>query len=145
MNYKPQICSLIACIEQNIKNRIDYRELEKLIGFSYRHIRGIFQETTRVSLSRYILARKIANTAFEIRHSLEKSITDIAFEYEFSNLDTFARAFKRDTGLTPSEFKKSDYLCGRKIICPGVFAPVILDLDNSGVTLPKFSKTRLRL
>ena len=138
LNYKTDICSLIACIEQNIKNKNDYRELEKSIGFSYRHIREIFQKTTRISLSRYILARKIANMAFEMRHSLEKSITDITFEYEFSNLDTFARAFKRETGLTPSEFKKSKYLCGRKIICPGVFAPVILDLDNSRFTLPKF-------
>lgn len=137
MNYKTQICSLVACIEQNIKNRTDYRELEKAVGFSYRHIRGFFQDAMQISLSRYILARKIANTAFELRHA-EKSITEIAFEYEFSNLDTFTRAFKRDTGLTPSEFKKSKHLCGRKIICPGVFAPVILDIDNSRFAPPKF-------
>jgi len=138
LNYNAQIYSLIAYIEQNIKNKPDYRELENLMGFSYRYIREIFQKTTRISLSRYILARKIANTAFEIRHSSEKSITDITFEYEFSNLDTFTRAFRRETGLTPSEFKKSNYLCGRKIICPGVYAPVILNPDNSKFTLPKF-------
>lgn len=137
MNYKTQICSLIACIEQNIKNRTDYRELEKSVGFSYHHIRDIFQKSMQISLSRYILARKIANIAFEIRHT-EKSITEIVFEYNFSNLDTFTRAFKRDTGLTPSEFKKSKLLCGRKIICPGVFAPVILYIDNSKFTPSKF-------
>lgn len=134
MNYNQQIHSLMNCIEQNVKSRIDYRELEKSVGFSYRHIRGIFRQTLRISLSRYILARKIANIAFEIRHA-EKSITEIAFEYDFSNLDTFTRAFKRDTGLTPSEFRKSKLLCGRRIICPGVFAPVILD---SRFTPPKF-------
>jgi AraC-like DNA-binding protein len=130
------ICSLAAFIERNIKSDANYREMEKSIGFSYRHMRDIFQRTTGISLSRYILARKIANAAFEIRHS-EKSITEIAFEYEFSNMDTFTRAFKRSTGLRPSEFRKSEHLCGRRIICPGVFGPVILGLDNPRFTLPK--------
>ncbi len=90
-------------------------------------------------MSRYILARKIANIAFEIRHS-PKSITEIAFEYEFSNLDTFTRAFRRETGLSPSAFRKSAYLCGRRIICPGVYAPVILNLDHPRFTLPKLKE-----
>ena len=99
-------------------------------------MREIFQKVVGISLSRYILSRKISNSAFEIRHS-EKSITEIAFEYGFSNLDTFTRAFQRITGLIPSEFKKSTYLCGRRIICPGVFAPVILNLDTPRLILPK--------
>ena len=121
----------------NVKNGVCYRDLEKYIGFSYRHIREFFRKTACISLSRYVLTRRIANAAFEIRHS-EKSITNIAFEYEFSNADTFTRAFRRCTGLTPSEFKRSGHLCGRRIICPGVYAPVILDLDNPRFTLPKF-------
>ena len=121
----------------NVKNGVCYRDLEKSVGFTYRHIRGFFRKTARISLSHYILARRIANAAFEIRHSV-KSITDIAFEYEFSNADTFTRAFSRCTGLTPSEFRRSGHLCGRRIICQGVYAPVILDLDNPRFMLPKF-------
>ena len=142
MDYKALVCTLIGCIEQNIKNKPDYGEMEKTLGFSYRHIRSIFQKTTQISLSRYILARKIANAAFEIRHS-EKSITDIAYEYDFSNPDTFTRGFRRETGLTPSEFKKSSHLCGRRIICPGVYAPVILDLDNPISTIPKLKEVNI--
>lgn len=139
LDYLNYICTLVDCIERNINNRTDYNELGKSIGFSYRHIREIFQKATGISLSRYVLARKIANVAFEIRHSA-KSITEIAFEYEFSNLDTFARAFRRETGLTPSEFRKSAYLCGRRIICPGVYAPVILNLDHPRFMLPKLKE-----
>ncbi len=142
LDYSAYICSLAACIERNIQCDTDYRELEKSVGFSYRHIREIFKKTTRISLSRYIVARKIANAAFEIRHS-KKSITEIAFEYDFSNLDTFTRAFRRDTGLTPSEFKSSAYLCGRRLICPGVFAPVILDLNNPNFTFPKLMEVNV--
>ena len=125
---------LAARIEEGVKGIADYRDLETTIGFSYTHIRDLFKKTTDVSLSRYILARKIANAAFDIRHS-GKTITEIAFEYGFSNLDTFTRAFRRCTGLSPSGFKKSSYLCGRRIICPGIYAPVILDFDDSVFTL----------
>jgi len=142
LDYEAEICNLIACIEQNIKSKPDYHEMEQALGFSYRHIRNIFHKTTHISLSRYILARKIANAAFEIRHS-EKSITDISYEYGFTNPDTFTRAFRRDTGLTPSEFKKSGHLCGRRIICPGVYAPVILDLTNPRFTLPKLKEVNI--
>lgn len=134
MNYTIDICSLAARIEENIKRDIDYGELEKTVGYSYHHIRDFFKKITNISLSRYILARKIANAAFEIRYS-EKSITEIALDYEFSDVGTFARAFKRHIGMTPSEFKRSVHLCGRRIICPGVYAPVILNHDNSIFTL----------
>jgi AraC-like DNA-binding protein len=126
----------MACIEQNIKHNPNYCMIERAVCFSYRHIREVFQRTAQISLSRYILVRRIANAAFELRHT-KKSITEISFEYEFSNIDTFAKAFRRNTGLTPSEFRKSGYLCGRMIICPGVYAPVILDLVNPRFTLPK--------
>ena len=35
-----------------------------------------------------------------------KSITDIAFEVGFSSSNYFTIAFKKITGLTPSEYKK---------------------------------------
>lgn len=134
MDYTIDICSLAARIEENIKREIDYGELEKTVDYSYHHIRDFFKQITNISLSRYILARKIANAAFEIRHT-EKNITEIALEYEFSDVGTFARAFKRHTDMTPSEFKRSVHLCGRRIICPGVYAPVILNHDNPIFTL----------
>ena len=134
MDYSINIYSLAARIEENIKNGIDYGELEKTVDYSYHHIRDFFKQITGISLSRYIRARKIANAAFEIRHS-EKSITEIALEYEFSDIGTFARAFRRITGMTPSEFKQSEYLCGRRVICPGVYGPVILNHVNPTFTL----------
>jgi len=128
------ICSLAAQIEGNIKKGIDYCELEKSVGYSYHHIRGFFKQIVNISLSRYILARKICNSAFEIRHS-KKNMTEIAFDYSFSDFGTFTRAFRRITGMTPSDFKHSEYLCGRKVICPGVYAPVILNHANPMLTL----------
>jgi len=125
---------IAAWIETNIKQRIDYAKMGQTIGYSYHHIRDFFKQVTDIPLSRYILARQVANAAFEIRHS-NKNISVIADELNFSNIDTFTRAFTRITGLTPSQFKRSEFVCGRQIICPGVYAPVILGHDNPIFTL----------
>jgi len=128
------VCNIAAWIESNVRQRIDYTEMERAVGYSYHHIRDFFKRVTDVSLTRYILARQVANAAFEIRHN-KKNMTAIADELDFSNTETFTRIFNRVVGLTPSQFKKSDYLCGRQIICPGVYAPVILNHDNPIFTL----------
>ena len=128
------ICLLAARIEANIKRGVDYGDLEEAVGYSYHHIRDFFKKIAGISLSRYILARRIANAAFEVRHSA-KNIEKISKEYGFSNVDTFKRAFQRYVDLTPYQFAKTDYLCGRRVICPGVYAPVIFGLENPMFTL----------
>jgi AraC-like DNA-binding protein len=47
--------------------------------------------------------------------------------YGFSNHDTFTRAFKRITGLTPSEFKKKRPSVGRIKLCAGVYGIGLLN------------------
>ena len=139
MDYSLEICSIVAFIEQRIKKEISFQELERAVGFSYRHIRKIFKEKTKVSLSRFIISRRIANIAFEIVHS-GKSMTEISFEYGFESYDTFTRAFKRETGMTPSVFKKSGILCGRRTIGMGTYGPAILSVKNPNFTLSNLTE-----
>jgi AraC family transcriptional regulator len=113
------ICSVIY-IENRLKIDISYKELEKETGFSIAHIRDVFVHKTGKSLSRYIIERKIINAAFEISHTKE-TILSIAEKYSFKNPDTFTRAFRRITGLTPSEFRKSKITVGRMKLCAGVY------------------------
>ena len=129
MDYALTIWSVATYIEARVKSTIDYEDMQKTTGFSYRHIREIFKENTGKSLSRYILERKIANAAFDISNT-DKKLTDIALDYRFSSYDTFTRAFKRITNLSPSQFKKQDYRVGRKRILMGMYAPVIFQEEN---------------
>lgn len=120
MDYFLTIWSVIVFIENRIYEEIDYAELEKATGFSLAHIRSVFAKKTGVPLSRYICSRKISNAAFEILHS-RQSILTIAMKYAFSNHDTFTRAFKRFTGLTPAQFRKERPAVGRIKLCAGVY------------------------
>lgn len=129
MNYFLTIWSVIVFVENRIQEKIDYSELEIATGFSLAHIRDVFVKETGISLSRYILNRKIANASFEILYS-RQNIFDIALKYGFSNHDTFTRAFKRVTGLTPIEFRKKRPAIGRIKLCAGVYGIGLLNIKK---------------
>ena len=120
MVYFLTVSSIIIYIENRVEEKIDYLELERTTGFSIAHIRDIFAMKTGMTLSKYILIRKISNAAYEILYN-NQSIMDISMKYGFTNYDTFTRAFKRITGLTPSEFKKRRPPVGKIKLCACAF------------------------
>lgn len=159
MNYFLTVSSIIIYIENRVEEKIDYAELEKATGFSIAHIRDIFCSKTGMTLSRYILNRKISNAAYEILYNTQRgnntqssnntqtsnntnyiknsnstlSIMDISVKYGFINYDTFTRAFKRITGLTPTEFKRKRPPVGRIKLCAGAFGIGLLSPANREV------------
>lgn len=129
MDYSLSIWTIATFIESRVKFDIQYAELEKATGFSYRHIREMFKGQTGISLSKYILERRLSNAAFDIIHS-KKKLTDIAYEYRFNSYDSFTRAFKRHTKISPSEFRNKSYKVGRRKMIMGMYAPVIYNNDD---------------
>jgi AraC-like DNA-binding protein len=140
MDYNNFIWSTATFIEARVKEPIVYEELEKVVGFSYRHIRETFKECTGISLYRYILQRKLANSAFDIVHT-QKSLTEIASDYMFDSYDTYTRAFKRYTSFLPSELRKRscNLKVGRARIIVGMFGPMIIKDKAASIQEPTLS------
>lgn len=124
MKYYSIVNSIVIYIESRIRTEISYVDLEKATGFSLVHIRSIFKDFFKIPLARYILQRKIANAAYEIRYS-KKRITDIAYSYGFDGYDSFTRAFKRILGITPREYRVNPHNVFIGYISSGVYAPMI--------------------
>lgn len=139
LDYMKEIWSVTSYIEKRVKDSIDYGALERITGFSYRHLREVFRQTTGISLSRYINGRKSANAAFMLAHT-SKSATDIAFEFGFENYDTFTRVFKRETGMTPSEFRQKGVGAGRRLLGVGMYAPAIPEADDNRIPVPAWTE-----
>ncbi len=135
MDYSQLIWSTATFIETRVKEPIDYAELEKSIGFSYRHIRETFRESTGITLSRYILLRRLANSAFDIAHT-ERSLADIAADYMFESYDVFTRAYKRHMNILPSHLRKApcSLKVGRRRILVGMFGPMLLKQEETITT-----------
>ncbi|WP_240840641.1 helix-turn-helix domain-containing protein [Acidaminobacter sp. JC074] len=125
MAYTYELEAILSYVEKRVKEKIDFTDLEGTLNYSYRHIRGFFKQETGISLSKYILTRKIAYCAKEIKET-DRSLLDIAYAYNLGSYDTFTRAFKRETGIRPSDFKDSLFEIGIKHICMGIYAPSII-------------------
>lgn len=129
MDYFNFLISVAAYVENRLNGEFDYNQLERVTGFSLPHIRDVFKRNTNNTLAKYILHRKLSNAAFEIIHS-SKTILDIANGYGFDSYDTFTRAFKRYTSMTPSEFRKNRCTVGRVILAAGIYGPGIQKQNN---------------
>jgi len=138
MDYYLFIGSTASFVETRVKDVIEYSEMEKMVGYSYRHIRETFKGATGISLSRYVLLRRLANSAFDIMHT-HKSLIEIASDYMFDSYDTFTRAFKRHTGYLPSELRgpSCNLKVGRRRITVGMFGPVIMKKADNSYSQPQ--------
>lgn len=124
MDYYHIIGAAIIFIENRVQTGIRYSELEKAAGFSLPHLRAVFARYTGQSLARYIMSRRIAWAAFDVIHTAD-TLLEISGRYGFSNPDTFTRAFRRVTGMNPQDFRKTNSVTRRAILCAGVYGVTI--------------------
>lgn len=129
MDYSILILSVCTYVENRVKSEINPIDLENAVGYSYSHVRKAFKENMQISIGRYILLRKLNYAAFDLIHT-DHSLLSIASEYGFEQYDAFTRAFKREIGLLPREFRRQRLRAGRRLIASGVYAPAILELPS---------------
>lgn len=121
MSYPSYTKSVICYIEAHIADeKINHDDLARQIGYSWEHIRDMFRNDTGCSIARYIQGRKIKRSALELIHA-DKTILDIALCYGFNNPETYTRAFRRVTGMTPGEFRRLRPLVGKEELLTGVY------------------------
>lgn len=91
-------------ISEHIADEITLADLARAASFSPWYAHRLFRELTGVSPADYI--RKLRLTEAAKRLKSEKCcITDIAMELGFESVDGFTRAFTREFGMTPREYK----------------------------------------
>lgn len=122
MNYYKELNTIVIYIESNLKYKISYSALSQAVGFSTPHVREIFRISFKKPLARYILERKISHIAYELSQS-NKPLIVLAFEYGFDTYEVFIRAFKRITGMTPSQYRKGFCYTEIAYISSGVYGP----------------------
>lgn len=93
-------------IDLHLKDEITLADLSKVSLFSPWYSHRMFAEQTGVSPAEYIRKLKLAKAVKYLKNE-EMTVTDIAFELGFGSVDGFIRAFFREFGITPGEYKKN--------------------------------------
>lgn len=100
---------LVAAIKNYISNRceenIRVEEICQAFGYSKSFLGHLFREHTGESLAAYAITQKIER-AKELLRDDRLNITQISVRLSFENPQYFARVFKRECGMTPTEWRR---------------------------------------
>ena len=103
INYEEQI---LAFLDQHFCEDIVFEDMAKEIGISYSYMRKLFLELTGDSLINYINNKRIQK-AKQLLIENTLSVTQIASEVGYNNIQSFNRFFRKYEGVTPSSYKSS--------------------------------------
>ena len=92
----------IDYIEANLTEEIDYEKVAAESFSSSYHFQRVFSILCGYTLGEYIRLRRLSLAGAEIANDKEKVI-DIALKYGYDSPDSFAKAFQKFHGITPSQ------------------------------------------
>ncbi len=96
--------SIDTYIEQNIKKNISLEQLADIVNLNKYSFARKFKETTGISPIHYTLMKKV----FHCKKTITKtcSITEKAYEYNFTDTSHFSKSFKKFIGIRPKTYQK---------------------------------------
>jgi AraC family transcriptional regulator len=93
-------------MEANVKSDVTIYDLAGIAGYSPFHFARKFTETTGVAPYRYLSRLRLDIAKAELAAG-KLPIAEIALNACFSSQASFTRAFRRTTGMTPMEYRRS--------------------------------------
>lgn len=97
------ISEMLAYIEEHFReSEFSLAHLAETFGLSPTYISKLFKEHTEKNFIDYLIETRI-HAALELLTDKNRKINDIAEEVGYINTRSFLRAFKKYTGMTPSE------------------------------------------
>ena len=95
----------IGYIEENLTEPLDITEIAGIAGLSPFYYQRIFGALCGITVGDYIRLRRMTLAAQELAGT-EAKVIDTALKYGYDSPDSFARAFQRFHGITPSAAKE---------------------------------------
>lgn len=91
-------------IETHLKDDFLLEEITKQINVPDHHFRKIFFALTNMTLNEYVKNRRLSEANKELLQGAQ--VTDVAYKYGYQSMDGFTRAFKKWSGVLPSQAAK---------------------------------------
>lgn len=103
-NADQRIVKALRHIRQNINQPIHISELSGLCCLTDDHFIRLFRKEMNCTPIQYINQKKIEKAQLMLIID-ERPIKDIAYHLSFDNISYFNRLFKKNTGMTPGQYK----------------------------------------
>lgn len=116
------IRQVIAHIEEHLTQELSNAQLAEVAGYSEFHFLRLFRAQTGLTPADYIRKRRLSEVVKRIGSG--HAMSELAFAYGFNSKENFTRAFRREHGILPTEFRAAD--CSLRLYEPFAFAPDFL-------------------
>jgi AraC-like DNA-binding protein len=107
-------------IDDYCKSNLSNDQFIKLLGYSRYAAHSVFKSKIRRTIKSVYNQKRISESKKEIAFT-DKNINEIAYEYGFNDPSYFNRRFKKASGLSPTEFRKTIKFEERDTFVPDLF------------------------
>jgi len=103
-NHGGTVRAILGYIEASLPGEITLGDISSVFFLSEGHMCRLFRREMGISIMAYVKRQRMMMAARLLRDSVE-SVSAIAQRVGVSDPNYFCRAFKRETGLTPTEYR----------------------------------------
>jgi len=104
-DYYERIERAVDFMEEHLKEKLTIGMIAEKAFFSKYHFIRVFTAMTGETVGSYLRKRRLSKSARELIHS-DRSILDIAFEYQFESQEAYTRSFKKVYHTSPGKYRK---------------------------------------
>jgi AraC family transcriptional regulator len=90
---------------EHVAEDLNLDRLADRAGLSKFHFHRLFKSAMGVSPARYHINLRM-NIARRLLRETKKSVVDVALDVGYTNPSHFAKLFRRETGLSPSDYRR---------------------------------------
>jgi AraC-like DNA-binding protein len=113
MQVKAELVELAHYSSEDLKiNLSDY--LSNKLKIPYASLSAIFSESTEITIEKYFILQKIERAKEMIAYG-EKSLSEIAYQLNYSSVAHLSAQFKKVVGQTPSAYKQIQLVVRRSL------------------------------
>jgi AraC family transcriptional regulator len=101
-----QVTPLLVDVKQNLDQDLSLHALARDLGYSPFHFHRLFSTTVGETPKRHVQRVRLERAAYKLAIS-DESIVQVGLSVGFGSHETFARAFRRGFGVSPSAYRKA--------------------------------------
>lgn len=99
------ILTIINFVENNFKKNISLRDISALLGYEYHYTSSLFRKLFNMSFNEFVNLYRLEAAIGLLENDFER-LVDIAYESGFQSVRNFNNCFKKNFGISPTEYKK---------------------------------------
>ncbi|MDD5034590.1 MAG: AraC family transcriptional regulator [Methylococcaceae bacterium] len=105
-NYRARFRKVLEYIDANLDDELGVQQLSGIAAFSKYHFHRQFSALFGIGVYRYIQLCRLKRASYQLAFRNHSPIIEIALVNGYEGPESFARAFKKSIGQTPSDFRK---------------------------------------